>query len=368
MEKGKPESYAPEASTEALIRLSAEGLLKMFDAGERLFCFRGVRDGSTIVPEGLSVRYTIMALLGLNAYEQNGRHSPIDAKAILADLPARIAREKNIGDIGLFLWLTALAEPQQLMDRFQELNVEALWKQYSDSGDGRTMEVSWFLTGLCLACRFLPSEARRLFPIVRSAYKNIRRNYGGQGIFGHQGPRTGEGWIRGRIGSFADQVYPIYAFSLYGEAFCDGEAVRIAADCAKQICRLQGSMGQWWWHYDMKNGRILERYPVYAVHQHGMAPMALAAAGKAAGLDFRNPIDRGLQWLAGCNEIGKDMIDPALSVIWRGLYPKRAARYRDRAACLLQRESPADPDDFRILYECRPYCLGWLLYAFAGGA
>jgi len=73
--------------------------------------------------------------------------------------------------------------------------------------------------------------------------------------------------------------------------------------CAEAICRMQGPSGQWWWHYDARNGRIFERYPVYAVHQDGMAPMALFALGEVARLDFSEPIYKGLAWISGNNEL-----------------------------------------------------------------
>ena len=61
----------------------------------------------------------------------------------------------------------------------------------------------------------------------------------------------------------------------------------------------QGPAGQWWWHYDRRTGRVVERYPVYAVHQDAMAPMALLALERrGAASTCATPIARGLAWLA----------------------------------------------------------------------
>jgi hypothetical protein len=141
-----------------------------------------------------------------------------------------------------------------------------------------------------------------------------------------------------------------------------------AQRCAEAICRMQGPSGQWWWHYDARNGRIFERYPVYAVHQDGMAPMALFALGEVARLDFSEPIYKVLAWISGNNELGRDLCDSSSGVIWRSVYrPASWKKRRDEVRELLRLRQVAEPvDDLKIVFECRPYHLGWLLYAFAG--
>ena len=76
---------------------------------------------------------------------------------------------------------------------------------------------------------------------------------------------------------FADFVYPIQALSHYHMALGCPEAMDAATRCADRMCKLQGPAGQWWWHFDVRTGQGVERYPVYAVHQEAMAPMALRA-------------------------------------------------------------------------------------------
>ncbi len=60
---------------------------------------------------------------------------------------------------------------------------------------------------------------------------------------------------------------------------------RCGSETAAAICGLQGPEGQWWWHYDTRNGSVVEGYPVYSVHQHAMAPMALLDLREAGGTD-----------------------------------------------------------------------------------
>ena len=110
-------------------------------------------------------------------------------------------------------------------------------------------------------------------------------------------------------------------------------------------------------------GRVVERYPVYSVHQHAMAPMALFAAQDACDADFREQIYKGLGWIGGANELQQDLKNESASVIWRCIYPPKSRSYLGRISVLMGKERTAE---LSILHECRPYELGWLVYAFAG--
>ena len=178
---------------------------------------------------------------------------------------------------------------------------------------------------------------------------------------------AGVGLLRGRIGSFADQVYPIYALSKFAQMYGATDALAGAKSCGDGICRVQGPMGQWWWHYDASTGRVAERYPVYSVHQEGMAPMALYALEEASGLDYGEAIQRGLRWISGNNELACDLRE-ASGIVWRCIYHGSKHRvYLDRLLSLLgSGVNQSSPGGKRIRFECRPYELGWLLYALAG--
>ena len=56
--------------------------------------------------------------------------------------------------------------------------------------------------------------------------------------------------------------------------------------CLDQVLRAQGPLGQWAWHYNIRTGAVVDRYPVYAVHQHGMGPMAVLAVADATGQSY----------------------------------------------------------------------------------
>ncbi len=129
----------------------------------------------------------------------------------------------------------------------------------------------------------------------------------------------------------------------------------------------QGELGQWRWLYDADSGQISSRYPVYSVHQHGMAPMALFALEDAIGQRFTESIYKGLHWIYGANELGIDMRDAAQRLIWRCVLPRNwHAKYLEMFMNRVR--PPAESmqvSSLKILREQRPYEYGWLLFAFA---
>ena len=95
------------------------------------------------------------------------------------------------------------------------------------------------------------------------------------------------------------------------------EALEAASRCADRLAALQGDQGQWWWHYDWGKGAVVERYPVYSVHQHGLAPMALLELWEAGGPDHRAAVAHGLGWLVRHPETAADLIADEVGVVWR---------------------------------------------------
>ena len=231
------------------------------------------------------------------------------------------------------------------------------------------MEIAWFLSGLSHAALIGARELPDLTALAEKTFLLVTRNQGRHGTFGHLATGgSAIGALRGRVGSFADQVYPIYALAKFGKAFQNRSALESAGRCADAICQAQGSLGQWWWHYDSVTGKVFQRYPVYSVHQHGMAPMALFAISEAAGRDFNRSIFKGLAWIYGNNELALDLREADSNLVWRSVYRGNPARTYMREFMDFVRGIPAPvpADTLRIKFECRPYELGWLLYAFAG--
>ena len=405
-------AHQTQHDVRALLSSAATGLLPMFDQHANIFCAKFIRGQHGMVQEGVSHRYTLITLMGLYRLEQSGQTSPIAIRPVLqallhgsallnisstkptslnstlshdvsldtnlpsndfpADAGPSAAWIASAGDLGLLLWLCALVSPEQLDDFFASHDLTAALAHFPDARDRRTMELSWILSGLAHAAYSRQDLRDRLAPLAGRLAGILQGNRGVGGAFGHQAATPGlgggvKGMLRGRLGSFADQVYPIYAFAWAHRAFGFASALDIANACAANICRAQGALGQWWWHYDARSGEAVGRYPVYAVHQHGMAPLALFALADAGGRDFTREIFLGLEWIYGQNELGVDMRDAEANVVWRCIRPTQSRRYLDQALAMLKLQGKSrTPRELHVLQECWPYELGWLLYAFAG--
>jgi len=168
-------------------------------------------------------------------------------------------------------------------------------------------------------------------------------------------------------------VYPIQALALYNKLSGDRAALDVAGRCARQICAKQGNAGQWWWHYDRRTGEVVEPYPVYAIHQDAMAPMALFALQEAGGADFRPSVARGLDWLASSPELGGgSLIDTRADLVWRKVArrePGKLSRYAKALAAGIHPSLRVPGLDticppVSIDFEDRPYHPGWFLHAW----
>ena len=349
-----------------LIGLSVAGLVPMFDPKQQLFVYKLKQTPKGLVQEGLSQRYTVITLMGLHKLEQSGQNSPIEIEPVFKALLAKTEWIDNAGDLGLLLWLTALMAPDRLSELAHKFNVKTALSRFRDAKQGRTMELAWFLAGLSHGSIARPGWIPEAKDLAVETYGQLLCNQGERGAFGHLGrSKSLSGMVRGGVGSFADQVYPIYAMSKFSQAFGDAHAKERALDCALNICEAQGSLGQWWWHYDSTTGSVVDGFPVFSVHQHGMAPMTLFALGEVIQSDFTPWIHKGLLWLAN-NELGFDMEDSSANLVWRCIQRPMSRKYLNVAAGFLRHtDNQSSRDNLKVLFECRPYELGFLLYAFA---
>jgi len=236
------------------------------------------------------------------------------------------------------------------------------------SGTYPTVELSWALTALVIG----GSEVADTALAERIADTLIRSFRHESGLFPHGPARKGLAALGAHVSNFADFVYPIQALSYYHQATGNTRAAEIACGCAERMCQLQGPGGQWWWHFDMRTGRVVERYPVYSVHQDSMAPMALFALAEACSRNHSESIEKGLLWLVSPSEKIESLIDAERNVIWRKVArhePGRLVRGLQATASRLHPaiRLPAVDVAFppgSIDYESRPYHMGWILHAW----
>ena len=353
---------------ERLCGLSVRGLQQMYvGAGMFVQTMRGLEvNGSRVLRgEGDNLRYAAIVALGLSQLPEEAQRRVLkgNTAADLAFISADRATESpDAGAVALAIW--AAAEIGEICA--SEL-IELLTLLLAPERPVETVSCAWALTAAIAADRHGDSS-----DLMRLATDRLLAGQSTSGLFPHLLPAEAGGWGRAHIGCFADQVYPIQALARFAIATGDQRFLKAADACADRICAVQGSAGQWWWHYDVRNGGVVEGYPVYSVHQHAMAPMALLELWEAGGSDHWAAVQRGLSWLDRHPESATPLIAERDGVIWRKIgrrEPPKAVRSISAFTTGLQPGLHVPGLDLvfppgRVDYECRPYELGWLLYTW----
>jgi hypothetical protein len=349
-----------------LINIAVNGLHEMYMPGQLEFALKKKLIDKDIVLEDRSTRYTLINLLGLHKVEKYNIPIQINLNNVLAKQISNADKYNSIGDLGLLLWATAVISPESISDILTNINFNNILEKYKDAKSKQTMELSWLLTGLLLASTNSEKFKNSIEDLAQKVFLEIRNNYGGVGIFKHQGNNTIVGKFRDNVASFADQVYPIYAFALYSKYFKSEDALVISKECALKICEHQGQRGEWMWHYNSNTGKVISKYPVYSVHQDAMAPMALFAIQDVSNLNFEKYIFKGLDWLVQGNSLSTNMIDGDLNTIWRAISPGKIPRKVKSILSVLGFKTNEVYNNLEIVKECWSYHLGWILYTFSG--
>lgn len=337
----------------------------MFDPEEQLFCFRLKHTPKGLVRQGLSPQRTAIALMGLHCLEERGGTSPIRVQPAFERLLARRGWIQDIGDVALLLWSCALIQPERVYKLADRFDLRMSVRRSPGVRRGCTLQLSWLLSALSHICLAGQDRLKDFKPLAVETYERLIRNQRDEGLFtSYVSNKSLQGVLAGDTGDFADQVFSIYAFTRFAQAFGNTKAVEKALDCALTICDQQGADGQWWSRYDASNGRLVNRFPVFSMHQCGTAPMALWVLGDAAGADFSPWVHKGLEWLSD-NELGCEMHDIEKDLIWSRISVSSFRRHTNATlGYLLRRQQQELRSDLKIEYECGPHELGWLIYAF----
>ncbi len=351
---------------EHLRALAVPALGRMYRSEERLFAFRLRRTPTGDALEGISRRYTAISLIGLATEDDRAVAEALHGQS-LDDVCEHLIRSVNgtseLGEAALALWAARLLHHSAARDALR--HVQELKPVQSPC---TTVELCWCLTALSVA-----GSADRDDGLAEALAARLLSLYSSSSsFFAHWPTDATPSRLRAHVACFADLVYPIQALSYYYRATRHEAALSAARHCAARTCALQGPEGQWWWHYDIRTGRVIEGYPVYSVHQNAMAPMALFALEEAGGDDFAAAVSRGLQWLACAPEIRGSLIDDRAGIIWRKVARHECGKAVRTAQALASRLHPslrvpglnwiARPG--WIDFESRPYCMGWLLHAW----
>jgi hypothetical protein len=354
------------ASLLARLAGNAQAGLRLALTGEAAaaFTLTGIRrsDGCwQVAPAGRSLRYAAIAALGLlrlGEQEQRAVLGGEDSRDLVGRLAKRLDTTGSLADVALLCWAAAEAGHSELPHALARLG-----QLDGHGGPVAVVTAAWVVSALVAARpradveRKLAMARQRLLAARDVVYPHLT---------------GGAPWHRAHLGSFADQIYPVQALARLHASADDPEALAAADSVAAAICAAQGEAGQWWWHYDARTGAVVEGYPVYSVHQHAMAPMALLDLADAGGECYLAAICRGLRWLSQRPETGEELVLDQPPVTWRKV--ARADRRKlvrgvrsvstrlrpgVRLAVLDRLFRPGLVD-----HECRPYELGWLLYAW----
>ena len=352
------------------MEIALQGLRNMLDKRSGLLVFTTRPSG----PEGQSLRYTCITLIGLIAATRAGLKPGLDVDLLVEGVANRQREVKNLGELGLLLW--CLSNHYQSVTEAHSDILRRIQTTPETLRSLNTTEIGWLLTGLSRTA-IVSKDGECVLQEARKVYATLRANFSeATGLYCYggrvaQGPRR---WLRRCLGFFDNQVYGICAGAAYYEASLDQSALQMAEGCARRICGLQGSLGQWSWHYNVRTGQVVDRYPVYSVHQHGMAPMALGLLVPLLGSRHKPEMQRSVAWVFGSNELGRSLVDPNAGIIWRSIrrrFPHNRALYPLKLLSLLGFQRVTEqfataintPSRLEIDYECRPYELGWLLLA-----
>lgn len=349
-----------------LREMSIRALARMYVSEKSLFChcIRRRPDGDFV--EGLSPRYTAIVLIGL-ATEALGTTRSILGGVEVGDVCGRLLRSAstmpNLGDVALTLWAgRALGhdDANKALDRLRALDPVG--------GAHPTVEVAWALSSLVAdgECASDEKLARRVADRLLASFR------ASSGVFSHWPTDAQTSALRGHVSCFADLVYPVQALAYYHMATGAAGAIEAAKRCGAFMAAGQGERGQWWWHFDVRTGRVVEPYPVYAVHQDAMAPMALFALEDACGASHQSAVERGVRWLSASSELGGNLVDKEAGTIWRKVArhePGKLCRGVQAIASSVHPSLRVPGMDLvfrpgRVDYESRPYHLGWLLHAW----
>ena len=347
------------ARVEELIGFALERLPSMqLDDGS--FCHEVVRGDAT--PRGRSLRYTLIALLGLLRTEAAGRPHAFDTAA-LRSLVLDERESLGPGEHGLLLWADA-RRGGEASDRI----ADGLGRTMSAAGGPAALEgleLAWIAIGLTEAAA--AGAGMRAEKLRDAALGQLLRNQTESGLLLHRGA----GW-RGRFPNFATEIYGVLALARAATALGSDRALEAGRRLGDRLCELQRPNGGWPWLFDARRGAAIEPYEVYATHQDGMAPMALLELGAASHEPrYREAALRGLGWIWGDNELGAEMLDRGEGLLYRSIVRRppfdRVAVYSATFGSYAGLSPLAGVDrPLRVNATDRPYHLGWILEAWCG--
>lgn len=357
-----------------LARLSRLLLLSMADEPSALFPQKALLTSSGIRRVGTNPLYSAISAIGLQLdVPSDGSTAgvPVD-RTLDALCSLTFGKPSSPGLLGATIWALAVARDHRTSPLLEILERRFVARTSS------SVDIGLVLAGLAAAFEAFP---RLRDTIARSAAAPIdellHRFSDRAQLFGGSSwalrPRRLLHW---NMTSFASQVYSIHGLVQYARATETAPPQQILR-AADRLIETQGPLGQWWWIYSLRTGAVVERYPVYSVHQDAMAFMALAPLQNLGLGSYDDELARGLVWVFGANELRAPLVDFDRTFISRsiqrhggdadgiwGMSPsQRRAAMLGSWGIRTSNSRATKASELEILEEARPYHLGWVLYA-----
>lgn len=332
-------------------RLACSYLASIYDPERQLFPVTTVladgRYASSFEPHADALRYSITCLLGLQA-ATGGQEERIEA--FVERHAEAVARPS---DAGLLLVLTPGA---RLADRARATLA-------ADRGRLDAQDLSWMLWGAVTAARAGVPAAEAL---AHDLFERLAGYVEDSTGLPHHRPVL----RRAGLVSFGAIAYFLRAVHEYATWTAAATARALFARGLRSTLRVQQPDGGWPWLLHAPTGSVVERYPLYTVHQLSMSLLFLVPALDAGVLDDPAPLERSVAWARGENELGVSMIAAEPAFMARAIERRdpwqRAQRYARAAVSRARRgERRAAARTLRLNRVSHSYEWGWLLFAGA---
>ncbi len=312
------------------------------------------------------LRYSITCFLGLRAASRGRYAREHWLNRIEARVESFVRGESSAvtrpSDLGLLLVLTA---PNADLRVHSTSSIRRLRRVVASTGrhELNVQDLSWMLWGAADAARGGLPGAHALAACV---YDRLVRDYVEPAS---ALPEHRPVWWRQHLVSFGGLSYYLRAIHEYSVLTREEGPRELFWRGVQAALEVQEPDGAWPWLISAATGRALERYPVFTVHQVGMAPLFLVPALEAGIAPAGAALARGAAWVTGANELGLPMFLESPTFMYRSLKRRELFPRPERYVRAIRRARSKDLQQVRprqravLDRRSHTYEWGWLLFA-----